>query len=173
MPNGGCMPTDVEKLENMEVTVPAMVVAQTRATSASAPDAISAVVGTAFGRIAAFQAEHGLPAAGAPRVIYTDWSPTGVKFTAAIPIAQAPPPQTRDVAIATIPESRALRFVHRGPYRDLRFTYERIEAWLRERGAIRTMADWARYTPMWEEYVNDPATTLESDLITRIYLTLP
>jgi effector-binding domain-containing protein len=76
------------------------------------------------------------------------------------------------VALDTIPESTALRFVHHGPYRDLPATYERIEAWLRERGGIRTAADWARYSPMWEEYVTDPETTPESALITRIYLTL-
>jgi effector-binding domain-containing protein len=77
-----------------------------------------------------------------------------------------------DVAIKPTAESSALRFVHHGPYRDVRNTYDRIEAWLRERGGIKTPADWARYSPMWEEYLNDPATTPESELITRIYLTL-
>ena len=54
----------------------------------------------------------------------------------------------------------------------MRDTYDIIEAWLRARGAIKTTADRARYAPMWEEYLNDPATTPESELITRIYLTL-
>jgi len=34
-------------------------------------------------------------------------------------------------------------------------------------------SDWARYSPMWDEYMSDPATTPESELLTRIYLTLP
>jgi AraC family transcriptional regulator len=169
------MTTEVEKLENKEVMVPAALVAQTHASSTADSAAISAAVGAAFGKIAAFQAMHGIAAVGPPRVIYTEWSPTGVKFTAAIPIADVPPPNVRDtpdVGIADIPESQALRFIHHGPYRDVRATYDRIEAWLEARGGIKSPADWAHYSPMWEEYMNDPATTPESDLVTRIYLTL-
>ena len=74
--------------------------------------------------------------------------------------------------MATLPERVALRFVHHGPYRDIRSTYARIESWLRERGGIKTPADWANYSPMWEEYMNDPAQTPESKLETRIFLPL-
>jgi len=168
------MTTDVTDLENMEVTVPATRLAECHASSAAESSAISAAVGTAFQKIQAFLNASGIPAAGAPRVVYTEWSPAGVKFTAAVPIPAMPPNASddADVSIRATDESRALRFVHHGPYRDVRNTYDRIEAWLRARGGIKTSADWARYSPMWEEYLNDPATTPESELITRIYLTL-
>ena len=169
------MTTDTVPLESMEVAVPSTLALEYNASSSGDPAAISAAVGGAFGRIQAFQQQHAIAAAGPPRVIYTDWSSSGVKFIAAVPIADVPPNVAAggDVAIAALPERMALRFVHRGPYREIRHTYERIEAWLRERGGIKTAADWARYSPMWEEYLNDPATTPESDLLTRIYLTLP
>ena len=169
------MTTDIIQLESMEVTVPSTLVVQCQATSSTEPAAIAQAVGAAFGTIEAFQRRNSIPAAGPPRVIYSEWGADGVRFTAAVPVAEVPPnvADGQDVSIKALPEVTALRFVHRGPYREVRHTYERIEAWLRERGGIRTAADWARYSPMWEEYLNDPATTPESDLVTRIYLTLP
>jgi effector-binding domain-containing protein len=168
------MTTETTKIENMEVEVPATAVTQYDGRCAADPAAIAAAVGDAFAKVQAFMTQHSMPASGHPRVTYTEWSPTVVRFSAAIPIAEVPPHvmDTPEVAIKATSETRALRFVHHGPYRDLRTTYGRIEAWLRERGGIKTTADWARYAPMWEEYVNDPATTPESELITRVYLTL-
>ena len=168
------MTTEVPRLESMEVMVPATLVAECRASSAAESNAIAAAVAAAFQKIQAFLNANGISAAGAPRVVYTEWSAGGVKFSAAIPIAAVPPDVKAgaDVSVERTAESSALRFVHHGPYRDVRNTYDRIEAWLRERGGIKTAADWARYSPMWEEYLNDPATTPEPDLITRIYLTL-
>lgn len=169
------MITDVTDLKSMEVEVPATLILACSASSHADSNAISAAVGAALQKIVAFQAANRIQASGPPRVVYSEWGPAGVKFTAEIPIADVPPPNvldTSEVGIKASPETRALRFEHRGPYREVRSTYDRIEAWLRERGGIKTAADWARYAPMWEEYLNDPATTPESDLITRIYLTL-
>ena len=168
------MTIDVPNLDSMEVTVPATLVAECHASSVAESSAIAAAVGAAFQKIQTYLNANAIRSAGAPRVVYTDWSPAGVKFSAAIPVAAVSPnvKDSADVAIKPTAESTALRFVHRGPYRDVRNTYDRIEAWLRARGGIKTAADWARYSPMWEEYLNDPATTPESDLITRIYLTL-
>ncbi len=54
----------------------------------------------------------------------------------------------------------------------MRETYAEIDAWLRARGAIKAEADWAKYTPMWEEYIGDSTTTPEQELMTYIYLPL-
>jgi effector-binding domain-containing protein len=168
------MTTDVTNLENMEVLVPATLVAEVHGASAADSSAISAAVGAALRAIKTFLVMNRIPAVGAPRVVYSEWSPAGVRFTAAVPIGAVPPnaEKSADVSITTMAECSALRFVHHGPYRDVRHTYDQIESWLRARGGIKSAADWSRYSPMWEEYVNDPATTPESDLITRIYLTL-
>jgi len=168
------MTTDVTNLESMEVLVPATLVAEYHGSSVGESSAISAAVSAALRTVQTFLIVNRIAAVGAPRVVYREWTPAAVKFTAAVPIAAVPPEvsDSADVSIGTMPECSALRFVHRGPYRDVRHTYERIEAWLRSRGGIKTPADWARYSPMWEEYLNDPATTPESDLVTRIYLTL-
>jgi effector-binding domain-containing protein len=49
-------------------------------------------------------------------------------------------------------------------------TYGRISAFMKEKGCMQSEADWARYMPMWEEYLNDPATTPPTELMTYIYL---
>jgi AraC family transcriptional regulator len=167
--------TTTTHLDSMEVTVPSVVAAQLDATARSDPAEISAAMGATFRKVNAFLAMNRLTPSGPPRAIYTTWGPTEVGFTVAIPIAAAPPTveEADGVRIEKLPERTALRFVHHGPYRHLQSTYGRIEAWLRERGGIETPGDWSRYSPMWEEYLNDPGSTPESELVTRIYLTLP
>ena len=41
---------------------------------------------------------------------------------------------------------------------------------MRGKGLMESEADWMKYMPMWEEYLNDPATTPEAELVTHIYL---
>jgi len=49
-------------------------------------------------------------------------------------------------------------------------TYGRITEFCKSKGLMQTEADWARYMPMWEEYLNDPQTTPADQLVTYIYL---
>jgi AraC family transcriptional regulator len=162
------------QLESMEVQAPATLVAQIEGITA-APAELGAEIGKAFGRLFASIGQAGVTCIGAPRATYTAWGPDAVQFTVAAPIDRRPvePMPANGATIAELPARTALRFVHRGPYRDIRATYEQIEAWLRERGGFKTAADWARYSPMWEEYLNDPSTTPESELLTHIFLPLP
>ena len=127
----------------------------------------------AFGTLYAAVGRAGLTPSGAPRAIYTAWGADEVGFAVAAPIDREPVTALdAGVGTAKLPERVALRFVHRGPYREIKATYDQIESWLRERGGIKTPADWAHYCPMWEEYVNDPATTPESELVTNIFFSL-
>ncbi|HZI27629.1 MAG TPA: GyrI-like domain-containing protein [Gemmatimonadaceae bacterium] len=160
------------QMESTEVLVPATLVAQIEGLTTRPAD-IGAAVGKAFGTLYPTMGRAGLTPSGPPRVIYTGWGPDEVRFTVAAPIDGKPAtPLDAGVSTAKLPERVALRFVHRGPYRDIKATYDQIESWLRERGGITTPADWAHYSPMWEEYVNDPATTPESELVTNIFFSL-
>jgi effector-binding domain-containing protein len=164
--------TTTSQLESMEVTVPQSLLAQLERTSSNMGD-LGPDMSAAFGALYAAIARAGITPSGPPRAIYTAWGPNEVRFTVALPIDRAPAVVPEGITVAASPERTALRFVHHGSYRELRATYGRIEAWLRERGGIKRPDDWARYAPMWEEYMNDPSTTPEADLVTRIYLTLP
>lgn len=164
--------TTTTQLESMEVKVPQALLAQLERTTTNTAD-LGPDMSAAFEALYAAIGKAGITPCGPPRAIYTAWGPNEVRFTVAVPIDRAPVDVPEGITVAASPERTTLRFVHQGPYRELRATYGRIEAWLRERGGIKTPEDWARYAPMWEEYMNDPTTTPESALLTRIYLTLP
>jgi effector-binding domain-containing protein len=157
----------------MEVEVDPVLAVQLAVTCATDPASIAAAMEKSFGVLGQFMGRNRITPAGPPRAIYTQWG-ANTAFTLAFPIAAAPQ-QTEpvnDVTIGTLAGGRALRFVHQGPYDTLRHTYGQIDAWLRERGAIKTDADWSRYNGMWEEYLNEPGKVPDSELVTRIYLPL-
>jgi AraC family transcriptional regulator len=158
----------------MEVQVDPTLAVQLQSRSGMDPAAISTAVSAAFDTLGEFLGRYSIKPVGPPRIIYTAWEGNETRFTVAFPVA-SPVPEigtNETVSVATLSGTRALRFEHVGPYDTLRSTYDRIDAWLREHKAIQGEADWARYMPMWEEYLNDPQTTPASELITRIYLPL-
>jgi len=164
--------TAFDDLEPTEVEVAPTLAAQTTCHSGLAQDQIKAVMGQAFDTIFGFMHQHGLASAGSPRAIYMSFDPRGVDFTVAVPVAAAPAnaADSAPVAIASLPGAKTLRFTHRGPYEELMTTYNRIAQYLEAKGLMKDETDWARYMPMWEEYLNDPAETPEAELLTHIFL---
>ncbi len=157
----------------MEVEIAPTLAVQLAVTCATDHAAIASAMQSSFARLGEFMARNKLAPAGPPRAIYTNWGTT-TSVTLAFPIVAAPPvtESARDTVVGPLAGGRALRFVHRGPYETIRTTYGKIDSWLRERGAIKTDADWARYTGMWEEYLGQPGTVPDSELATNIYLPL-
>jgi len=160
-----------EDLEPAEVEVPPVFAVQLSDRCSPAPEAIKDAMDRAFGALMDFIQQHTLVMAGQPRAIYTSYGPEGMDFTVSIPVAApAVPPEGGSVTIAEVPGGKALRFIHRGAYHELRTTYNRITQYMLAQGLMKSEADWARYMPMWEEYLNDPDQTTETDLLTHIYL---
>ena len=167
-----------ESLEHEEVEVPPALAAQFQTRCGPDPSEISAAMGPAFRTLKGFIEQHRLTPAPPPRAIYSAHGPEGTEFTVAMPIAPPAPasapatgaPEGGSASIGTLPGARALRFLHRGPYRDMTATYQKITQFMQERGMLQSEADWANYMPMWEEYMNDPRSTPEEELITNIYL---
>lgn len=161
-----------DDLEFTEVDVPPILAAQVRRESGVEPASIASAMGPAFGALMGFVGQHGLTMAGPPRAIYMAADGQRMQFIVAAPIAAPPagPCAGDDAFVGSIPGGKALRFTHRGAYRDLMRTYGRITEFMQARGLMASEADWARYMPMWEEYVNDPDTTPEAELLTYIYL---
>ena len=165
------MPT-FDALEFAEVEVPAVLAAQMPGESTPDPAAISGAMHGAFEKLGAFLQQHKLRPSGPPRAIYTSYGPQGIGFVVAMPIAARPAAAIKDGPgfVESIPAGKAMRFTHRGPYADLMKTYGRVTEFLKAKGLMKSEADWARYMPMWEEYLNDPHTTPEAKLVTYIYL---
>ncbi len=103
---------------------------------------------------------------GAPMTIYTATDDNGFQFQAAVPVAQAPasPPQG-DIKIGKSPTGTALKFVHRGSYDEMDTTYEAIAHHLEEKNLEAKDL-------VVEQYIKDPVTTPEDDLVIEIYVPL-
>jgi len=161
-------------LESAQVTVPPVLAAQMPGQCGCDPNAISTAMGEAFDALMTFIQRHSLVPSGPPRTIYTTYGPEGTKFVVVMPIVALPhgPLRSGPGSVDTIPGGKALRFTHRGPYRELMTTYGKITHFMLSKGLMKSEADWANYMPMWEEYLNDPDITPEADLVTHIYLPL-
>ena len=158
-------------LEFAEVEVAPALAVQMPGQCSPAPASISEAMRRGFEAVSAFVTRHGLAMNGQPRAIYNSYGAGGVAFTIAVPVVSAPEGVVDEqIFVDTLPAVKAYRFTHHGPYANLAQTYNLITAFLKEKGLIETEADWARYMPMWEEYLNNPATTPATELITFIYL---
>jgi effector-binding domain-containing protein len=159
------------EIEFSEVQVPSALAVQVPGRSGPDPASIGAAIKTAFGTLAGLLGRHSLVPAGPPRVIYNSYGAEGVSFTLAMPVA-APsrPANDPSLALKTLDGTKAYRFAHHGPYSNLPHTYGQITGFMKSKGWMQTDSDWARYMPMWEEYLNDPEKTPETDLLTYIYL---
>jgi effector-binding domain-containing protein len=164
----------VNTTEPVEVNVPSTRVVQVDIGSGSEPEAIRDAMMEGFGRIAVYAATHGLELTGPPRSVYTAYGPDETRFTLAFPIAPdiPDPGPVGGVSIGELSGGAMLRFAHTGPYDQLINAYGRITEWMVANGRMESDADWARYTPMWEEYVNDPDSTPPEELLTYIYVPL-
>ncbi|HNS19561.1 MAG TPA: GyrI-like domain-containing protein [Sedimentisphaerales bacterium] len=159
-------------LEYAEVEVPPVLAAQIPGVCGPDPAVISRAIRTAFDELMSFVRQYKLSPSGPPRTLYTAHGPQGVRFTVAVPVA-APPTTTRMIgpgSVKRLAHAKAMRFTHRGPYPELAKTYGQITEFLKTKGLMTTDADWSRYMPMWEEYLNDPQTTPPEELRTYIYL---
>jgi DNA gyrase inhibitor GyrI len=163
--------TATDLLEQTEVDVHSVPGAQFTMSCASDPAAISAAMQAGFATLMPYIAINNLMPAGPPRAIYSAFDKTQTRFTLAMPVAStAGANPSTGITLGMLPGGRMHRFTHRGPYTELSQTYEAITSWMRNTGLMRDAADWMKYSPMWEEYVTDPAITPASELITYIYV---
>jgi effector-binding domain-containing protein len=108
----------------------------------------------------------GVKPAGAPMTIYTETNDTGFKFQAAVPVKEAPTlPAESEIKVGKSPSGTALKFVHRGSYDAMDTTYEAITDHLEGRKLEAKEL-------FVEQYMKDPVTTADDDLVIEIYVPL-
>ena len=164
--------SEFDSLEFTLTEVAPVLAVQVSGECSSEPSSVGPAISKAFSQLGQLLQDHALTPAGPPRAIYTTYGPTGMRFIVAMPIAAPPATEVAHgpSSVGTLAGMKALRFTHCGPYAGLMGTYGRITAFMKAKGLMQSEADWARYMPMWEEYLNDPHTTVEADLLTYIYL---
>ncbi|MDX7954063.1 GyrI-like domain-containing protein, partial [Lichenihabitans sp. Uapishka_5] len=112
--------------------------------------------------------KNGLASAGRPLAVFTATDDAGFKYSAMLPIAQAPEGKTEltpDVKISETPSGKAIRFQHRAAYDDIDSTYEAITAYLDEKG-LESRNLFA------EEYLHMTKTSDDPSLEVDIYVFL-
>lgn len=162
----GLPKADFANLAVEVATVAPVAVAYVTTASSTDERAIAATVAGAYAQVGRFLAIHGLKQAGPPIMVNTKWGDDGYEFEAAIPIDRQPEravPAESAVRVKQTYGGRVLKTVHRGAYRDMRATYDRLFACLAARGLEQA-------GPPWDEYVSDPGTTREADLVTHVYV---
>ncbi|MCB1033172.1 MAG: GyrI-like domain-containing protein, partial [Acidobacteria bacterium] len=110
--------------------------------------------------------ENGLTQAGAPLAIAEFWGEGGYRFEAAIPLASDPGLEMAESSAVNVRQmagARAVRLVHVGPYTGLVDSYLALEAYMAARGM--TPSGYS-----WEEYISDPGSTPEDQLVTHIFM---
>jgi len=157
-------PTKGPEVVNVEARSVILTRSQAKAADAAA---ISAALGAAYQKLLNYAQAHNLEVAGAPLAITIaheadgDWV-----FDAAMPLAEAPadtPPEADGVKVATTYVGRVVKITHKGGYNTLSPSYARIHAYAKEQGLKEKQI-------AWEEYVSDPGDTVETELLTNIYL---
>ncbi len=127
---------------------------------------IAATIGAAYQKVGGFMGALGLRQAAAPITINREWEDAGYVFEAAIPIdrmPESPVPPDSEVQVKTTYAGKVLRVVHKGAYREMEGTYEKLFACAAAYG-------YERAGDPWDEYVTDPGTTPEPELLTNVFL---
>jgi effector-binding domain-containing protein/uncharacterized protein YndB with AHSA1/START domain len=142
-----------------------MTVAYVSSQSSKDPAQIGEAIGAGYAKVVVFMKANGLKQAGPPITINTRWDDTGYGFDAAIPVDKAPEkeiPADSTVKVKQTYAGKTLKVVYKGPYGAMTSSYQKLEAYIAARGLVCT-------GPPWDEYVSDPGTTPEAELITNIY----
>lgn len=148
------------------VDVAPVTVAYVEATSGKDEKEIAAAIGGGYAAVQKFMKANSLKPAGAPITINTKWDDTGYGFDAALPVDRAPTKAVAADSKVKVKQTyggKALKVVHKGAYREMPKTYDQLMAYV----AVHKLEQAG--TP-WDEYVTDPGSTAEPDLVTNVYM---
>jgi effector-binding domain-containing protein len=127
---------------------------------------IAAAIGAAYAQVGKLMRSLRLSQAGPPLTITTKLNDSGYEFEAAIPLDKTPEkelPGSSAVRIRQTYSGKALKAIHKGAYRNLPSSYEKLFAYAAASGFEQNGAPW-------EQYISDPGNTPEVELITHLYL---
>lgn len=127
-------------------------------------DKAFAIISGSLKKVEAYADKAGLKADGLPMTIFLATDDRGFDYEAAIPLAEPPSDSPKgEIAVGQSPDGHALEFVHRGSYEALDDTYEAITNYLDDkRLESRNM--------LIEQYVTDPATADEKNLVVNVFV---
>ena len=147
---------------NIEVTnqIPEIAVAIKKV--AISMDDIANVTTEGLGKVFAFLAEQGVQISGAPYLAYMNGSADFSQFDVemGIPVAQEIA-VSGEFYMSKNCEGKAVCAMHKGAYKDIEVAYVALMEYLAKNGFESTGI-------YYDYYINDPANTPESELLTKV-----
>jgi effector-binding domain-containing protein len=120
----------------------------------------------AFRAVEAFVEQKGIRRAGPAMTIYTAMDDMMFNFQAAIPVAELPKGVTQEkIGTGKSPGGKALKFVHRGSFKNMTGTYDAILHYVEDK-------QFSAKELLIEEYVTDLLTTPADRLVVNIFVPL-
>ncbi|KUG04772.1 hypothetical protein ASZ90_017911 [hydrocarbon metagenome] len=128
----------------------------------SAAQDLPQVLGKAFGTLLNYINEMGVQATGAPFVGYFNMDMQDLDIEVGFPVAE-PLAEKGEIKPGTIPAGKQLSCLYKGPYSQIEPAYNAIMDYAAANNYAWTGA-------CYEFYLNDPADTPESELLTKIVM---
>ncbi|MDR0372658.1 MAG: GyrI-like domain-containing protein [Nitrososphaerota archaeon] len=115
-----------------------------------------------YQKLWAYLAKCGKQMAGAPYCKYTNGSENFTKFDIelGIPVSE-PLPEHGDIYMSKTCDGKAITATHKGAYRDIEKTYAPMMQYLADHKLVSTEV-------YYDYYLNNPADTSESELLTKV-----
>lgn len=160
------LPTvDFSQLDVSVVETPSQTLAYISGTTSTDVAAITTAFSVAYSKVLAYLQAQNLKPAGARIGISRKWDePAKVfEYDAGIPIENPPKDGEGEVKIGKTYAGKALKVRYQGSYKTMGPVYEALFTYAAING-------YSQNGNLWEEYVSDPSTAAEADLITHIYM---
>ena len=124
------------------------------------------VMGEGYQKLWAYAMQRGQQPASAPYCKYTNPSEDFMKFDIelGVPVSQVLP-EKDGVYMAKTCEGKAIAAIHKGAYKDIEKTYASMMQYLSENNLETTGV-------YYDYYLNNPADTPESELLTKVVFML-
>jgi effector-binding domain-containing protein len=127
-------------------------------------DKAFAIISGSLKKVEDYVNKAGLKTDGLPMTIFLGTDDRGFDYEAAVPLAELPKDVPHgDIATGQSPDGHALEFVHRGSYETLDDTYEAITNYLDDKRIESTNV-------LIEQYVTDPVTADEKNLVVNVFV---
>ncbi|MEO0424008.1 MAG: GyrI-like domain-containing protein [Pseudomonadota bacterium] len=127
---------------------------------------IGEAMGSAFGEVYSFNAEHGIKPLSMPMTVYMEMDPSILRFRGGCLVTPEDAAKaTGNIKAATLPAGDVMATTHVGPYERMNETHKALWSHMEAEGIPCAM-------PIWEIYVDDPERTDPSAVRTEIYRTV-
>lgn len=126
---------------------------------------LSQVFGEGYAEIMQEAGKAGIQPAGAPFALYLNDDMSNLQIEFGFPASGPVPKMGGRVEAGTLPGGRAAVDMHIGPYATIEEAYNRLTAYVKEKGEEPTGI-------CYELYLNDPGETPPEELQTEIYFPL-